>query len=137
MRQLYEGLILEHYRQPRNRRRPEGATHHAHECNTICGDDLTVYVALAGGAVGAAGFEGVGCAVMIASASIMTEHVRGMNAREAAELAERFETVMLGGEDSEFGAEDLDSLRQVRKFPPRVKCACLPWRALRTALDGD
>jgi nitrogen fixation NifU-like protein len=133
---LFQELILEHYRHPRNRGELEGASHEAHLHNPTCGDDIRLQLLLEDGRIGAVRFTGQGCSISQASASMMTQRIRGRTPGEARALAARF-TAMLHGDaeaarDRELG--DLRALAGVSRFPVRVKCALLGWNALDEAL---
>jgi nitrogen fixation NifU-like protein len=133
-------VILDHNRKPRNARVPEGANRHADGDNPLCGDKITVHVALEDGVVADVGFVGEGCAISTASASLMTEAVKGRPAEEVEQLFERFHALVTGSLDGESGADELGKLRVfggVREFPMRVKCATLGWHTLRAALEGS
>ncbi len=131
---LYRGVVLDHYKQPRNRR-PLDAGSRAEGHNPLCGDRLTVYVRVEDGRVEDAAFEGFGCAIATASASLMTESVRRKTVGEATALACRFEAMVSA--PSAAPIDDLgglSALAGVRRFPVRIKCALLPWRALLAAI---
>ena len=134
---LYRDVILDHNRSPRNFGRLEPCTHSAQGFNPLCGDKLTVYLDVDDGRIADIGFEGSGCAISVASSSLMTEAVRDLGEDEARALFERMRTLLSG--DSEAGPElgKLAALAGVRQFPSRVKCASLAWHALRAALDGE
>ena len=143
LRELYQEVILDHAKNPRNYGAPEGDGHKdcllAHGNNPLCGDRLTLYVSFAGGVVQDAAFEGNGCAISMASASLMTEAVKGRPEAEVRELFQKFHHLMTV-EDAEADADGLDKLAVfsgVREFPVRVKCATLAWHTLVAALDGD
>lgn len=140
LRELYQEVILDHNKSPRNFRELADADHHAHGDNPLCGDVVTVYVKLDDGTLGEVTFQGSGCAISQASASMMTEAVRGKSLEEARALASRFR--MLLTEDAPAGAEpaaaDLGKLAVfsgVKEYPMRVKCATLAWHTLTAALD--
>jgi nitrogen fixation protein NifU and related proteins len=137
LRELYQEIILDHYRRPRNFGPLEGATHQAAGHNPLCGDQVKVYLDLdGGGAIGRIGFEGAGCAISTASASLMTEAVAGLPVDDARRLFQRFHDLLThkGEPDGELG--DLEALAGVRDLPVRIKCATLPWHTLKAALDG-
>ena len=140
LRDLYQEVILDHAKNPRNFGAPAGDGHClAHGNNPLCGDRLTLYVRFADGVVRDAAFEGHGCAISMASASLMTEAVKGMPEAEVRELFRRFHEMMTV-EDAEPDAHALDKLAVfsgVRAFPVRVKCATLAWHTLVAALDHD
>jgi nitrogen fixation NifU-like protein len=134
---LYEEVILDHNRSPRNWGELAGATARAEGHNPLCGDQLTLWVALDGDVIREARFEGEGCAISKASASMMTQAVRGKTTAEAEALFERFHDLVTGrdagaGEDKSLGS--LRAFGGVARFPMRVKCATLAWHALREAL---
>ncbi len=150
LRELYQEVILDHGTNPRNHHRLEGATCQAHGNNPMCGDTLTVYLKLGGdGRVEAATFEGRGCAISMASASMMTEVLKGKTAEEIGRLFQSFHSLCTG-EDDALDAGDQDShadddedlerlnvLAGVREFPVRVKCATLPWHTMKAAMSGE
>ncbi len=144
LRELYQEVILEHGKHPRNFRHPEDANREAKGNNPLCGDRLTVYLKLSGdGLIEDAAFEGRGCAISTASASMMTELVKGRTAGEAQRLFESFHA-MCTQEGSlphdhadEEALERLQALSGVRQFPMRVKCATLPWHTMNAAISGD
>jgi nitrogen fixation protein NifU and related proteins len=134
---LYQDLILDHNRTPRNYRVMENANRRVEGNNPLCGDRLTVWLRMEGEVIQDAAFQGSGCAISKASASLMTTAVRGKTRKEAEALFERFHRLVTGSlEASE--AESLGKLAAfggVSEFPVRVKCASLSWHALRAALD--
>ena len=138
---LYQDVILEHNRSPRNFRRMDQADRHATGHNPLCGDQLTVWLKLDGDVVSDVSFEGSGCAISKASASLMTTAVRGKPRGEIERLFQRFHDVVTGqqpraGEES----ADLGKLAVfagISAFPVRVKCATLSWHALRAALEQE
>ncbi len=143
LRELYQEVILDHAKNPRNFGAPEGETNKdcrlAHGNNPLCGDRLTLYVTIVDGMVREASFEGNGCAISMASASLMTEAVKGRPEAEVRELFRRFHELMTV-EDADVDADSLDKLAVfsgVREFPVRVKCATLAWHTLVAAMDGD
>jgi nitrogen fixation NifU-like protein len=134
---LYQEILLDHYKRPRNFGPLLGADGDAEGHNPLCGDRVHVHVKLDGDRLGEVRFEGSGCAISTASASMMTEAVRGKTRAEAAALYERFHDVVTGaaaGDDEVLG--ELAALSGVREFPMRVKCATLAWHTLRAALEG-
>lgn len=141
LRDLYQEVILDHGRNPRNFRQPGDHNRHAEGDNPLCGDRLAVYLRIDdSGIVQDAAFEGHGCAISMASASIMTEMVRGRSEDEARALFDQFHRLVTGTDgDQEEGGVDLDKLvvmSGVREFPVRVKCATLPWHAMTAAMAG-
>jgi nitrogen fixation NifU-like protein len=145
LRELYQEVILDHGKRPRNLRALDDATCTAHGRNPLCGDQLTVYLKLGhNGLVEDASFVGKGCAISVASASLMTEIIRGKTEAEAKLLFERFHE-MATGKDEDVGEippeleDDLDRLQVlsgVRQYPVRVKCATLAWHTMTAALNG-
>jgi nitrogen fixation NifU-like protein len=137
--ELYQNVILEHNRSPRNYRVMDNADRRAEGNNPICGDSLTVWLKLDGDVIADASFHGMGCAISRASASLMTATVKGTSRREAEVLFERFHRMVTGrAEPTE--VETLGKLAVfsgVSGYPARVKCASLPWHALKAALSGD
>lgn len=133
---LYQEVILDHNRRPRNFRRIEPASHHAEGYNPLCGDRLNLYVQVDGETITDMAFEGSGCAISKASASLMTDALKGRTVAEAASLFERFHRVVTTPPDQP--VEDLGKLSVlagVREFPVRVKCASLAWHTMKAALD--
>jgi nitrogen fixation NifU-like protein len=134
---LYQEVILDHYRNPRNHRVLEGANRSAEGYNPLCGDRLTVYLKVDHGTIEEASFEGNGCAISQASASVMTSILRGKTREELAALFEQFQRVVTGkGEPGDLEAlGELAALSGVSEFPTRVKCATLAWHSALAALD--
>jgi nitrogen fixation NifU-like protein len=133
---LYEDLVLEHAKRPRNRGRLAAATHGASADNALCGDSIRVELQVGDGDILAAGFDGHACAIATASASLLTEHVRGRTVGLARMLAAQMEALCAGRSDEAAGAElgELCVFAGVRRYPARVRCATLAWDALRRAL---
>lgn len=132
---LYQELILEHYRRPRNYGRLEDQTRSAEGFNPLCGDRLSVYLEVKDGVIEEAKFEGQGCAISTASASLLTEAVKGKTEAEAEALFRAFQDLLTkpdGDVRPELGK--LEALAGVRRFPVRVKCATLAWHTLHAAL---
>jgi len=133
---LYQEIILEHNRRPRNFRALDSGRR-AEGDNPLCGDRLTVYVRVEHGVIAEAAFQGFGCAIARASASLMTESVKGKTLADAVALFDRVRHVITG--PPEAPVDDLgplSALAGVRQFPMRLKCAALPWLALRAAAEG-
>ncbi len=131
---LYQERILEHYRRPRHKGALERATGVHGEKNPLCGDDVTVSVHAPQGTVDDARFTGIGCSIMQATASMLMELVHGRTRDEIEVLARRFEEMLASGEaDDSLG--ELGALAGVSAFPARHKCARLPWKALKGALE--
>jgi nitrogen fixation NifU-like protein len=136
---LYQEILLEHNSKPRNFRKPDGATHSVDGYNPLCGDKLTLYFKIADGVIADVGFQGSGCAISRASASILTQSVKGLSAARALEIFEAFHRMMTEP-DAELDYDilgDLESLAGVVEFPTRIKCAVLAWHAMRSALVGQ
>ncbi len=136
---LYQEVILDHNRRPRNFGPMPGANREAHGHNPLCGDRLTVYLRLDDGVISNIQFEGSGCAISKASASLMTEAIANHTVPEAIALFEKFQRAMTietaaGAEPEDIGK--LAVLAGVREFPMRVKCATLAWHTLKSALSG-
>jgi nitrogen fixation NifU-like protein len=136
---LYQEILLDHYRHPRNQGPLPGADREIDGHNPLCGDRIRLRIRLDGDRLEDVRFEGNGCAISTASASMMTEAVRGRSVRAALELADRFREVMTKPDNEPLPEEwgQLAALEGVRAFPMRVKCATLAWHALRSALAGD
>ena len=135
--ELYQRIIIDHSRHPRNFGRLAGGQR-ADGDNPLCGDRVTVYVRLSGDVVAAAAFEGTGCALCIASASLMTEAVRGRTIADVEALSERVRKLVTAAADDPLGDRDaLSALAGVRRVPVRAKCALLPWHALRAAVRQE
>ena len=136
---LYQEVILDHSRRPRNFRKMEGASRKAEGYNPLCGDRVTIYVKMEGDVVKDASFQGSGCAISTSSASILTESMKGKTRAEAEALFETFHNLVTGERKAD--APELGKLAVfsgVSEFPARVKCATLSWHTLRAALqDGD
>ena len=133
---LYQQLILDHNRSPRNRGRLEDASRHAEGFNPLCGDRISLDLKLDGDVVAEARFEGAGCAISVSSASMMTEAIKGRPVEEVEEEFRRFHDLVTGEGDAE-GTGKLRVFAGVREFPDRVKCAILGWHAMRSALTQD
>ncbi|MGH9869107.1 MAG: Fe-S cluster assembly sulfur transfer protein SufU [Candidatus Polarisedimenticolia bacterium] len=133
---LYQEVILDHNRKPRNFGRPAGANRTAEGFNPLCGDKVTVYVDMRDGRLHEVAFEGSGCAISKASASMMTEALKGRTEAEARALFETFHQLVTGeARPSEASLGKLVVFSGVRGFPMRVKCASLAWHTLRAAMD--
>ena len=135
---LYQEVILDHNKRPRNFREIESPSHQAEGFNPLCGDRLNLYVQVDGGVITDLAFLGSGCAISKASASLMTDELKGRTVAEARALFERFHQVVTTPPDQpveELGK--LSVLAGVREFPVRVKCASLAWHTLKAALDQE
>jgi len=139
LRDLYQEVILEHSKAPRNFHDLADANHKAEGFNPLCGDQFTVYLHMDGNTVRDISFQGAGCAISKASASMMTQIVKGKSRAEAEKLFERFHSLVTGQEPQKNG-EDLGKLAVfsgVSEYPARVKCATLAWHTLQAALEGQ
>ena len=137
MRDLYQQVILDHNRSPRNFREIENADHVAHGDNPLCGDKIVVYVKLNGDVIEDVSFHGSGCAISQSSASLMTSAVKGKSIAEAEELFHKFHEMVTADTDQPGSGRELGKLAAfagVREFPARVKCANLGWHTLHAAL---
>ncbi len=139
LRELYQETILDHNRHPRNRRKLEEADAEAHGHNPLCGDNVTVYVQTEDGKVTDISFDGNGCAISTASASLMTEAVKGKTLEEAEAIFKEFQEMVTSTEQEQDHSElgDLEVFAGVREYPVRIKCATLPWHTLNAALKGS
>jgi len=137
--ELYQQLIIEHSRSPRNHRAVPGANRVADGVNPLCGDQITLQIRVEGERVADVGFQGSGCAISKASASLMTGAVLGQSVADAERLFHRFHEMVTSRADVPVAAPDLGklvALAGVRAFPARVKCASLAWHTLHAALAG-
>jgi nitrogen fixation NifU-like protein len=135
LRELYQEVILDHSKNPRNFRVPEGSPRLAKGYNPLCGDRITLFVEVEGGVVRNLGFQGAGCAISTASASMMTEALKGKTEVEAERLFEAFHSLVTGkSEPKEEVLGKLAVFAGVRDYPVRVKCATLAWHTLKAAL---
>jgi nitrogen fixation protein NifU and related proteins len=139
LRDLYQEVILEHSKAPRNFKKLANANHHAEGFNPLCGDRFTVYLDLEGDTVRDIAFEGSGCAISKASASMMTQSVKGKTIAEAERIFENFHKFVTTQDHEEEDSAQLGKLAVfsgVAEFPARVKCATLAWHTLQAALEG-
>jgi nitrogen fixation NifU-like protein len=137
LRDLYQEVILDHNRRPRNFRAIADANRHAEGYNPLCGDRLSLYLKVEGDVIKDASFQGSGCAISKASASMMTDNVKGKTLDEARAMFEQFHQMVMGNADPH--PERLGKLavfEGVRNYPARVKCASLAWHTLRSAVDA-
>lgn len=139
---LYREIILEHSRAPRNRRTIEGAARSAEGFNPLCGDRVAVFLDMEEDRLRDIAFTGTGCAICTASASMMTEHLKGLSDGEARGAFQKFQAMVRGEGDRDDatgvaseGFDRLEALAGVQRFPMRVKCATLPWHTMIAALD--
>jgi nitrogen fixation NifU-like protein len=132
---LYKEVILDHYRSPRNKRRVEGAELSRSRNNPLCGDEITIHAHLDDGRIAEIGFEGQGCSISQASASMLTEAVAGKSVEDAGSVASDFRGMMEGAvEPDEDRLGELVALQGVAKYPVRIKCAVLAWDVLQETL---
>lgn len=138
LNELYQETILDHNKRPRNLGKPQGTNHSAEGYNPLCGDHITLHVRFENGVIQDVGFEGSGCAVSKASASMMTEALKGKPESEAARLFENFRALVTGTlpEGAVAALGKLAVFSGVSEFPMRVKCATLAWHTMRAAIDG-
>jgi len=138
LREIYQEVIFDHYRAPRNYRPLAGANHKAEGYNPLCGDKVTVYLKVDDGVIKDLSFEGVGCAISTAAASLMTEALKGKKVADVEHFFQDFQHMVTGADASpqpQLGK--LEVLAGVREFPSRVKCATLAWHTLLAALKGE
>lgn len=136
--ELYQELVLDHNSRPRNFRKVSTANHTAEGYNPLCGDRVTVFVEIEDGIVKDIGFQGTGCAISRASASMMTESVKGKSLEEARKLFEKFHDQVAGASSHDHDQDlgDLEAFAGIREYPSRVKCAVLGWHTLKAAIDS-
>lgn len=137
LRQLYQEIILDHYRSPRNQGALANCDCQAVGHNPLCGDKVRIMVQLDGESIQDIAFNGVGCAISTASASLLTEAVKGKSVPEAEELSQHFRDMLTGKEEpGEYDLGKLEAFVGVRDLPVRIKCATLAWHTLKAAIDG-
>jgi len=139
-RELYQQVIIEHNKKPRNFGDLEPCTHHAHGLNPLCGDDIVLKLNVADGVVSEVMFQGHGCAISKASSSLMTVNIKGKSVADAQVMADQFRAMIRGSLDTASDPNVLGRLslfQGVRDLPSRVKCAVLPWATLHSALQGE
>lgn len=134
MRELYTQIIMDHYQRPRNRGEIPDADLEEHLLNPLCGDEVTVYASLGDGEVSDVKFTGKGCSISLASASMMTERLKGKRREEAEEEIKHFKNMMTGEEEFP-ETDDLAALKGVIQYPSRIKCATLAWTAFEKGLE--
>jgi nitrogen fixation protein NifU and related proteins len=140
LRELYQEVILDHNKRPRNFRVPEPSNRHAEGYNPLCGDRITVYLYVDGDTIKDLGFQGTGCAISKASASLMTEALKGKTLDQATALFDRFHGLVTAPADASVELESLGKLAVlagVREYPMRVKCASLAWHTLKAAMQAE
>ena len=136
---LYQEILLEHNSKPRNFRKVEDASSTAEGYNPLCGDQITLYLKVVDGVVEDVGFQGVGCAISRASASMMTQSIKGRSLDDAHVIFDAFHNMITHpNEEPDYDTlGDLETLSGVTEYPTRIKCAVLPWHAMRSALHDD
>ena len=133
---LYKEVILDHYREPRNKGRLDPHDVLLERNNPLCGDEIELFLRFEGGSLQDISFDGKGCSISLASTSMMTEKVKGLDVKDAREVTESIKRMMAGEEDGDPDAlGDLVSLKGVVKYPVRIKCALLGWNTLLEGLD--
>jgi nitrogen fixation NifU-like protein len=146
LEELYREVILDHYRNPRNKGRLEHPDATAQGVNPLCGDEISIDVTMSDGVVSGVAIDGQGCSISQSSASMMTEAIKGKSRAEIDELVRKFRTMMSLDESDDPGLDperpgavlgDIESLQGVRQYPVRIKCASLAWNTLLEALSGD
>ena len=137
IKDLYQEVILDHSKRPRNFRTLEEANRSAEGYNPLCGDRCKIFLKEAGGVIDRLAFQGSGCAISTASASLMTEVLKGKTIAEAEALSAKFHNLLTKDQAPPDGLGELAVFSSVRNYPVRVKCATLPWNTLRAALRGS
>ena len=137
LRDLYQQVIMDHNKKPRNFREMDDANHLAHGNNPLCGDALVVFVKLDGDVIEDLSFQGSGCAISVASASLMTEALKGKTMAEAEHIYQQMHQQLTGEEFDATALGKLEVLGGVKEFPARVKCATLSWHTMNAAMDSD
>ncbi|GAE33223.1 Fe-S cluster assembly sulfur transfer protein SufU [Halalkalibacter akibai] len=134
---LYRQVIMDHYKNPRNRGEFEEETVTVNMNNPTCGDRIQLQMKVEDGKVTAAKFSGEGCSISLASASMMTQAIKGLKLEEAVEMSQIFSNMMLGKDydDDRFDLGDIEALQGVAKFPARIKCATLAWKAMEKGIN--
>jgi len=136
LEELYKEVILDHYRAPRNKGRLDPHDIAIERNNPLCGDEIELFLKFEGDTLEGIAFDGKGCSISQASASMMTEKVKGLETKDAATMAESIKKMMAGEEEGDANAlGDLVSLKGVVKYPVRIKCALLGWNSLLEALE--
>jgi nitrogen fixation protein NifU and related proteins len=139
LRELYQQVILDHNKSPRNFRTIKGADHFSEGYNPLCGDRINIYMEMENDKIKDISFQGSGCAISKASASMMTSMLKGKSKEEAEKIFESFHDMITGQAEDEIASDELGKLKVfagVREFPARVKCASLAWHTMFNALNG-
>ena len=134
---LYQEVIMDHNRRPRNFRKPSDANREAEGFNPLCGDQITLYLAVDGDMIADVGFQAIGCAISKASASMMTESVKGLSLKDAGKVFEEFHRMITREDFDPDVLGDAELLEGVSRYPARIKCAALSWHALNSVLEGN
>ena len=140
LRELYQEVILDHNKRPRNFRVPDPVNRRAEGYNPLCGDKITVFLYVEGDTIKDLGFQGTGCAISKASASMMTDALKGMTLAEADKFFERFHAMVTAPANADVKSDDLGKLAVlsgVREYPMRVKCASLAWHTMKAAMHAQ
>jgi nitrogen fixation NifU-like protein len=137
LEQLYQEVILDHCRKPRNFRMPAGAYRAVKGQNPLCGDNFTIYLQLEGDLIQDISFQGSGCCISKASASMMTGQLKGKTTAQARQYFSQFQALVTTGQADEAALGKLCAFAGVHRFPMRVKCAILPWHAMLAGLNGE
>ena len=136
---LYQEILLEHNSKPRNFRKLEEASQTSEGFNPLCGDQITLYLKVVDGVIDDVGFQGTGCAISRASASMMTQSIKGQSVEKAQEIFDAFHHMIIEpGEELDYDTlGDLETLSGINQFPTRIKCAVLAWHTMKAALTGE
>ena len=134
---LYQEVIMDHNRRPRNYRKPDEANREVEGFNPLCGDQLTLYLTVEGDIITDVGFQAVGCAISKASASMMTESVKGLSIGDAGKVFSEFHSMITQEDFDPDVLGDAELLQGVSRYPARIKCAALSWHALNSALSDE
>ena len=134
---LYQEVIMDHNRRPRNFRKPDEANREVEGFNPLCGDQLTLYLAVEGDIITDVGFQAIGCAISKASASMMTESVKVLSIGEAEKVFSEFHSMITQEDFDPDVLGDAELLQGVSRYPARIKCAALSWHALNSALTDE
>jgi nitrogen fixation protein NifU and related proteins len=140
LKELYQEVILDHNKSPRNYKKLDNANHFAEGYNPLCGDKVNIYLDIEADKIEDISFQGSGCAISKASASLMTSSLKGKSIKEAKDLFEKFRELITGKENDELNIEKLGKLAVftgVKEFPSRVKCASLAWHTMLSALNNE
>lgn len=134
---LYQEVVMDHNRRPRNYRKPECTNRQVEGFNPLCGDQITLYLSVEDNKIADIGFQAIGCAISKASASMMTESVKGLSLEDAEKVFAEFRSMITQEDFDPDVLGDAELLQGVSRFPARIKCATLPWHAFNSALSDD